>query len=246
MKIFYLKQEVKARMSASKQEEAFSIVEALVAAIIIVIILLSTAIGLSSAFRSSATVENSNKASQLASNIVAISRQSTYRDLWVAPLSSADAARLIGNGQCIAQTTVPAGTKRVTAGGSATPFKGLKYCQDIQFGDGGLDSTGQKVGIGSTFYVQTQIVYLNSTAAYDNTGVGSIDAAGKYYAKRVYVTIRWQDVASGEGQWRTYTTSYTKTPTSADCIPDRVLQMPSSGQPSGSPAVSVSPLGCTP
>lgn len=64
-------------------ENGFELVEVVVAGIIILLVLLSTAYGLSGAFRSSAGVENHNKAVQLAANIVAIAKQSSYRSLWV-------------------------------------------------------------------------------------------------------------------------------------------------------------------
>jgi hypothetical protein len=246
MKISYFKQEIRTRLRISEPEKAFSVVEALVAAIIIVIILLSTAVGLSSGFRSSATVENSNKAAQLANDVIAISRQSPYRDLWVSPLSPPAAAALIGAGKCSSQNTIPTGTLKVTDGASTIPFKGLTYCEQKQFGDGGVNSSGTKVGIGTTFYVETKIVFLNTLTSSDGISNSSIDASGKYYSKRVFVTVRWQDVSTGPGAWKTYKTSYTKAPTTSDCIPDRVLLMNPSGYPSGSPVTSKTATGCVP
>lgn len=197
------------------KEHGFEIAEALVASVVIMIVLVSTAFGLSSSFRSSASVENHNKAVQLANEVIAISKQSSYRKLYVAtqPVTS----DLFGPGKCDPQTTVPAGTTQVLTGQDNTPFPGLTYCVAKKFGG--------NTGIGSTFYVQTQIAYLKTASSYDaSTNSDSFVSNGAYYAKRVYVTIRWQDVAAGTGSWSSYVASFTASPSPSDCVPDRITQ----------------------
>lgn len=230
--------------SDPKNEEAFSIVEIMIAAIVIMIVLLSTAVGLTSAFRSSATIENHNKAVQLANEVVAISKQSSYRKLYT-ELQDVSATIDPDNpgknllfdppvgkreGKCVPQNqiapagSIPPNTLRVSTGEDGTPFSGLVYCAKKQFGPAGKK-------IGTSFYVQTQIVYLTTAQASDDNASTSpairSTGTGNYYAKRVYVTVRWQDVASGtdsdgDPKWNEYITSYTKTPSPSDCIPDTV------------------------
>jgi len=219
--------------SRKEAEGAFSIAEALIASVIIMIILVATASGFSSSFRSSASVENNNKAVQLANEVQAIARQSNYRDLWVA--SQTPTNELFGTGKCENQSNTPAGTTRVTSGENNSPFKGLVYCKSKRFGGG--------EGVGTTFYVQTQISYLKTSAAYDSGSDNANNSIvnGSFYSKRVYVTVRWQDVAAGEDKWSTVKTSYTRSPDSSDCLPDRISN---TGKNADGSALKVP--GCTP
>lgn len=197
------------------KEHGFEIAEALVASVVIMIVLVSTAFGLSSSFRSSASVENHNKAVQLANEVIAVSKQSSYRKLYVATQDVT--SDLFGAGKCDPQSTVPAGTTRVLTGQDNAPFPGLKYCVSKKFGG--------NTGIGSTFYIQTQIVYLKTASSYDaSSNSDAFVTNGDYYAKRVYVTIRWQDVAAGADNWSSYVASFTASPSPSDCVPDRITQ----------------------
>lgn len=215
--------------SRRKTEGAFSIAEALIASVIIMIVLIATASGLSSSFRSSATIENNNKARQLANQVIAVAQQANYRDMYVAT-TNVDSS-VTGANKCdpIASpgspnpVAVPANTQWV-ANGENAPFKGLVYCQTKRFGGGD--------GVGTTFYIQTKIVFLKTGSAFDNdTGSDSNNYSGTvtnttnnpYYAKRVYVNVRWQDVSSGADNSNLVKETYTRSPSASDCLPNTVL-----------------------
>jgi type II secretory pathway pseudopilin PulG len=187
-------------------EEGLTVVETMVAIVIIAIVLIFTANSLSTAFRTSAYNENRSKASSIAQDVLAVAKQADYKRLYVKPADTTDAS-LYGPGKCSAdQSSIPASSTVIVTKGTGDPYEGLVYCQARQ-------ATNEKGGVGSTFYVQTKIVYLTD-------GQGS--ASTSYFPKRVYVTVTWQDVYSGEGKWNTYVTSYTRTPTPNDCIPDSI------------------------
>lgn len=214
--------------SRRKTEGAFTIAEALIASVIIMIILVATATGLSSSFRSSATVENNNKARQLANQVLAVAQQSNYRDMYVST-NNVDPS-MTGTGKCDPITSpgspnpviVPANTQWVS-NGENDPFPGLVYCQTKRFGGGD--------GVGTTFYIQTKIVFLKTGSAFDNdpdasnysgTTTSPTATNNPYYAKRVYVNVRWQDVASGTNGSNLVKESYTRSPTASDCVPNTV------------------------
>jgi len=225
-------------MPSRNQEGAFTIAEIMIAAIIIMIVLLAMAYGLTSSFKSGSTIENTSKANQITNDVIAIAKQSSYNKLFLNDRASISSS-LIGNGKCAPATTTPAGTVLAQTG-EGDPFEGLTYCQTKKFSGG---TPGQAVG--TTFYIETQISFITAQAAFDSsTTTGSAVSNGRYSAKRVYVTVRWQDVSSGEGKWNTVIASYTKTPSTSECVPDRITlsTSTSAGPVSGAP---IAP-GCKP
>ena len=229
----------KKNTSSRKPEDAFTIAEIMIAAIIIMIVLLATAYGLTSSFKSAATIENTTKANQITNDVIAIAKQSSYRKLYLNDRSTTPST-LIGNGKCDVATTTPSGTVLAQTG-DGDPFEGLAYCQTKRFSING--DTPQAVG--TTFYIQTQISFITAQAAFDSsTSSGTAVSNGRYAAKRVYVTVRWQDVSSGTGAWNTVVASYTKTPAPSECIPDRITL--SSTNNSGAVAGAATGSGCKP
>lgn len=187
-------------------ESGFTVVEIMVSVVIIVMILLSTAYGLTTSFRASSTTENRTKAANIAQGVISVSKQADFRRLYVGMQTPVTPA-LFGTGKCNTSQTALPGTGMVrVATGTGTPYPGLVYCQATQAGN----SNG---GVGATFYVQTRVVYIT-------TGQGSTST--NFYPKRVYVDVFWQDISSGSGKWNTYSTSYTRTPGTGDCIPDTI------------------------
>jgi type II secretory pathway pseudopilin PulG len=231
---------IQSKISLSrKQEGGFTIAEIMIAAVIIMIVLLAMAYGLTSSFKSAATVENTAKATQITNDVIAIAKQSSYRKLYLNDRAATSAA-LIGDGKCAVATTTPVGTVLAQTGDGA-PFEGLTYCQPKRFNING--NTPQAVG--ATFYVQTQISFITEQNAFDSSvSTGSAVANGRYTAKRVYVTVRWQDVSSGTGAWNTVIASYTKTPSASECIPDTIIL--SSTSTLGSVPTAPIGAGCKP
>jgi type II secretory pathway pseudopilin PulG len=197
----------------ASHEGGFTVAEIMVSAIVIAIILVSAAYGMTAAIKSTAFVENQSKAQQLAQQQIAIAKQAPYRQLWLARTT---AAANVGTGKCDPTTTAaPSGYTWATTG--KTPqFNGLTYCFTKRFG------TTQ--GVGTTFYVQTTIAYVNTAAAFDNSSLGGTTNT-RYFAKRVTVTVRWQDVSSGTNPINNFAQiqqTLTRTPAVTDCVPNTV------------------------
>lgn len=184
-------------------EEGMTVVEIMIAAIIIAGIFVFTATALTTSFKASSLTENKTRAANYADNAIAIAKQAPFRQLWVAipPIDSSNSSNF-GAGKCDSSysTVAPTGTNLtpVTSGEGTVPFDGIVYCQKRQ-------ATNETNAIGATFYVQTDV------RAYPVTGTT--------WQKHVKVTVKWKDVSSGEGKWNTYTTSVTRTPTVGECIP---------------------------
>lgn len=215
------------------EETGFTVAEIMIAAIVILIVTVSAAYGISNAIKSTIFVENSSKANQLANQQIAIAKQAPFRQLWVARTANAN---LIGTDKCAVTTTAaPSGTTWATTGlatgDAAKPqYPGLEYCFAKRFKD---PKDTESTGIGTTFYVQTTIAYINTNAAYDGATLGNVTSTN-YKAKRVTVTVTWRDIASGEGTHSIQQT-YTRTPNMAECIPDTVTS-------TGAPLIT----GCRP
>lgn len=203
-------------VSRDEETQGFTIVEVMIAAIIIVIILLSTAYGLTSSFRASSNIENTNKATALANDLIAVSKQAPYADFYIANRTIPVA--LVAQDKCNPGALTPTGT--VIASGSSTGnyVNRFRSCQEMRFSE-----------VGASFFVSTQISYLVNPVSFDNGGAAVTN--GGYIAKRIYVTIRWRDVKSGETAWNTVRATYTKTPSASECIPDRITLIGS--QPAG-------------
>lgn len=200
-----------------KEESGFTLVEIMVAAVIIVIILLATAYGLTNSFRQSSNIENRNKAIALVNDLIAVAKQAPYEELYIADRSAP--AGLIGQDMCDPVNKTPVGTVLATGPAGGDFVDDFISCQEVRFSE-----------IGATFYVSTQISYLTTSASFDNGG-GAV-TNGDYVAKRIYITIRWRDVQSGETSWNTVQGTYTKTPSPSECIPDTI------------PVVGSQPAGC--
>ncbi len=172
------------------EEDGFTIVEIMVAAIIVAMVLLFSAAGITSAVKTTTTLEARSKATNLAASVIAIAQQTPYRQLWVNreffPNSSHKTADYIGASACDATTTTaPTGTAWSIQGEGAvgdayhpnlstnpaySPLAGLIYCTSTQFGT----STGQGVGI--VYHIQTNITFLSTPTVangYDTPLVGA-------------------------------------------------------------------------
>lgn len=205
----HLRKELLSRLAHLRKEEqqGFTLVEIMVAAVIIVIILLATAYGLTNSFRQSSNIENRNKAMALINDIIAVAKQAPYSELYIADRSAPSG--LIGADMCNPVNQTPAGTALATGPTGGNFEDEFVSCREVRFSQ-----------IGASFYVSTQISYLTTSASFDNGG-GAV-TNGDYVAKRVYVTIRWRDVQSGDAAWNTVQGTYTKTPSTSECIPDTI------------------------
>lgn len=187
-------------------ENGMTVVEVMIAIVIIAIVLVFTGIGLSNSFQTSSTTENRTKAASYAADVASIAKQAPYRQLWVnvPPITSTN-ADMFGN-QAKCRSTIPTGlgmNDPATSGQGTTPFPGIEYCQVRQ-------ASNENNAIGPKFYIQTAVYYVDSTSA---TRV----------QKRVIITIRWVDTASGDTNWNTYQASVTRSPAVGDCIPTALL-----------------------
>ena len=205
----------------SKKEDGLSIVEVMMAFVVIAIVLIATAGAMTASFRSASYTENKSRAAAYAAEVIAVAKQADFKQLYLETQPTDPA--LFGQGKCLNnQTTIPAGSATddmtIVKTGTGEPYQGLVYCQAKQAGN-------EKGSIGSTFYIQTKIVYLLRNQGSTSTN---------FYPKRVYVEVKWQDVYSGEGKYNTYTTSYTRSPSPKDCVPDRIS------------ALGATPAGCRP
>lgn len=203
---------------ASNAEDGMTVVEVMIAAIIIAGIFIFTAQALTTSFKASSLAENRTRAANYADSAIAVAKQAPFRQLWVTiPAVNADNSNLFGAGKCTStfETIAVGGANRtpVTNGEGATPFTGISYCTARQ-------ATNETNNVGSTFYIQTDVRALPVT--------------GSTWQKYVKVTVRWQDVSSGEGKWNTFQTSTTRTPTVGECIPATLRN-------TGLPAGCVSP-----
>lgn len=191
-------------------DRGFTVAEVMISAIIILIVVVSSAYGITSAIKSSVYVENAAKANQVANQQIALAKQAPFRQLWVARTSP---ATNLGLGKCVDPVTSPAktGTSWATAG-LMPKYKDLDYCTIKRFGQG--------EGVGTTFYVTTTVAYINNATAFDaSSTLGTTPT--NYRAKRVIVTVVWKDVAAGEG-YHTIQQTYTRTPNLSECIPDTI------------------------
>lgn len=189
------------------KETGMSIVEILVASVIILFLLISLGVGSTQSYKTSAGMENRTKAANFANEVTAVARQSEFKRLYL-PAVTSTPTDTYGDGKCSANTTsVPNATMEVVTKGTGTPFPGLAYCQVKQAGD-------KNGAVGTKFYIQTQVYYFTST------GITTTPTA--YAPKRVIVTIRWSDVTTAEGKWSTYQKTITVAPGPEDCIPDSI------------------------
>lgn len=199
---------------ARQSEEGMTVVEVMVAIVIIAIVLVFTGIGLAASFKASVYSENRAKAASYASDVIAIAKQSSYRQLWipnpVVTTGSGGNSNMFNISQSGVDKTERCTTTIVNATGATSaaktgvgtePFKGIVHCQTRQ-----AENKGS--GVGTTFYIQTKIGYVP-------TGDG-------FSQKRVQVDVKWKDI-SNNGKTNTYTETYSRTPTAGDCVPPSLL-----------------------
>lgn len=182
---------------SGSKESGITIVEIMVAIVIIAAILVFTASGLTMSSKTSVYNENRTKAQAFANDVIAIAKQSPYRKAWIEN-ESPDGNW--GPGKCteLVNNLTPNGkTATVLSSGEGTsPFPNLEQCQVRQ-------ATNEKGPVGAVFYIQTQ--------AY------GITSANSSY-KEVWVTVRWQDISVSPGQWNTFQTSVVLAPSVEDCF----------------------------
>lgn len=211
-----LKQLNPARRNAEKTEEnGFTIAEIMIAAVVMLIVLVSAAYGLANSVKSTSYVENFTKATQLANQQIAIAKQAPYRQLWIERETDPEniashKCNPTGNGAPVGNTWA------IT--GEGDQYAGLEYCVTKRF--------GATTGVGATYYIQTEVAYILTGVAYDSSSVGSTTPT-RYFAKRVTVTVRWSDVQSAsteviENNYHEIQQTYTRTPGTGDCVPDIV------------------------
>lgn len=195
-----------------ESESGITLVELLVAITMLAIIVLFSSNMFISSFRKNANMENRNKATQIANEQIAIAKQSPYKRLYT-PTQSTPGSMFVMNGsvpeKCLPDARVGnANSQRFGGYNVQQPldyttnasfndyreFKGLVYCQEKWMGQKEADQ------VGTSFWVQTDIVYLNETTSDMPTRIqaGNPPAVEKTRAKRVVVTVRWRDTESGE------------------------------------------------
>jgi hypothetical protein len=196
-------------------ESGVALVEAMVAAIIILIVLVATAVGMTSSFSASTSSENRNKAMQMVNNEMAIAKQAPYAQLGItAPTTNSQQAG------CSPYSSTFNGE---AFNAISNPFSGLVYCQPEQYSN-----------VGITFYVETQITWVQSNT-YDGSSQ-PVNIDGLYYTpKRITVTVRWAESADSAGNAITQNiaVSEIRTPNTTECIPPGLNSGPA-------------PLGCNP
>jgi Tfp pilus assembly protein PilV len=179
-------------------ESGVALAEAMIAAVIILIVLVATALGITSSFSASTSSENLNKANQLINEQISVAKQATFSRLGLATPTST-----VG---CSTYSAVFNGENVAT---SSNPFPDISYCQEKQYS-----------GVGITFYVETQVTYVQN-GGYDSSSQNPVINGTHYNPKRVTVTVRWSEEADATGTAIVKSTkmSWIKTPSIVDCIP---------------------------
>lgn len=208
------------RYRSSQDENGITIVEIMVAIVIIAAILIFTASNLTMSSRSSIFSENKTKAQAFANDALAIAKQSPYRQLWIQDQRFDDNG---GDGKCVKLTDskTPNGTvaQVVNEGEGTVPFSGLVECQTRQ-------ATSKQNPVGAVFYVQTEVY--------------GVTTANSTY-KEVWVTVRWTDISAPTDGWHTVRSSVVVAPTVEDCF------ITTAGYPSGTTLTSLNATipGCS-
>lgn len=167
-----------------RKEEAFTIIEIMVAAVIVAMVLTFSAVVIASGVKTTAMFEARSKAQNLASSVISIAQQAPYRQLWVARSFTPDAAHPESSfisatneqGKCSPSSVAPP-TYGVWATTGETGFYqrpdvyapgGLTYCTSAQFGTAGGSA------VGTTYFTQTDVSYVTDpNAAYDTSEIGA-------------------------------------------------------------------------
>lgn len=182
------------------KDSAFSLAEGLIASVVILIILIATAAGLSTSFNASISSENRNKAMELVNNTIAIARQAPFKSVGMANPTTAQQA-----GCRPYSSTFDGETRAVTLAADAYP--GLVYCQKKKFSSSGIE-----------FTIETNTTWVSNfdssseTVTLSNTG---------YQPKRVTVRVTWAESADSDGEAVISSVfgSWVKTPNIAECVP---------------------------
>lgn len=225
-----LTQKLKLLRATSTEEDAVSLVEILIAGFIIVLIALSTIAVLTNSFRSQTNLENRSKATQIAQETIAIAKQSSYRRLYTPTQSQPTdyfSASTISP-KCRPDARISSSGELAYLGGkiawqpldyaSLSPeseqkeFPGISYCSKKTFGQ------KESREVGANFYVQTDVIRLgfSSLDGFSKADAGA-DANDEIRAKRVIVTVRWQDVKTGPDTFDEVVMHYTVTPSPMEC-----------------------------
>lgn len=161
-------------------EHGMTIVEVMVAVVIIAGVLVFTASGLIISSRSAVSNENRTKATAYANEVLAIAQQADYRNLFI-PVTSPNENWAGGKCEPATNNRNPRNQSAaiIRKGQNSQPFAGLVECQVRQ-------SSNQDNLVGPKFYVQTY-VYGFQVDTTPNGGMG----------KEVFVRVKWDDVAGG-------------------------------------------------
>lgn len=195
----------------SREEDGMSLVEVIIAALILVLVLVFTAVGVTSAFGISSKTENRGKAIQMINEQIAVAKQASYAQLGLTTPASGDDvsgcapfATTFNNEQ---QVIVP------------NKYPGLDYCSKKQYSN-----------VGITFYIETDVTYIQD-GSYDSASEPVTTTNTGFVPKRVTVTVRWSESADENGNAVQSSTkmSWVRTPSIMDCIPMGLNTNPSAG-----------------
>jgi hypothetical protein len=224
---------------AQSREAGIALPEAMIAAVIIVIVLTANAFALLSAYAAFGSADNNNKAYQLINQQFSVFKQAPWVKLGTVvqtsstPPAGCDAYADPYNAESIAM--IPAASSYgYTADDSTSP---LQYCQGYQYPARGAKpvlqytvSGGQlqqpanaQAGLGITYYVTTVITNV-STSTFDGSSVSTQHNATTHYnAKRITVTVRWtENDSQGNSKQQQLRMSTVRTPNLNECVPSGV------------------------
>lgn len=221
--------------NSGETETGFTIVEIMVATVIIIMILVATAQGIGATSKASIAAETRTKAAQLAAERLSVARALSYGNTVTYAMGSdyndnfdsgTDTAKC--STQNVTDTSIlwardSGGTIiYVTPTTDITSDKGLFYCSPYQYSQKGN-------GIGVVFYIQTvvtNVTTVSSLGLSDSSVLTHIDTA--CYPKKVTVTVTWTDVTNDTTStassvvYNTYTESYIKIPQPYECEPSKL------------------------
>lgn len=240
---------------AQSREAGIALPEAMIAAIIIVIVLTANAFALLSAYAAFGSADNNNKAYQLINQQFSVFKQAPWAKLGTVPqtntnpIAGCDAYADPYNNENVAAVAA-ANSYGYTSDQSSSP---LQYCQAIQYPARGAKPVLQyavdgsklqqpenaQAGLGITYYVTTVITNV-TTGTFDGASVSTQhDATTHYNAKRITVTVKWTETDSqGAAKQQQLRMSTVRTPGINECVP--------SGIPNADKTATTSPIpaGC--
>lgn len=182
------------------KDSAFSLAEGLIASVVILIILIATAAGLSTSFNASISSENRNKAMELVNNTIAIARQAPFKSVGMANPTTAQQSG------CRSFSSTFDGENRVVTL-AADAYPGLVYCQKKKFSSAGIE-----------FTIETNTTWVSN---FDSSSEAVTFSNTGYQPKRVNVRVTWAESADSDGEAVVSSVfgSWIKTPNIAECVP---------------------------